>query len=815
MKLRSNTRAAALAAALILSGLPSFASTLSAQQPVEEMQGRVVIGAVEVVGASRIPETQIHAELGVQAGDTIDYLTIQRGMHRLWGLGQFADVRVLLVGDPGAALAPVTLRVEVDEQPVVTAIEFRGLENASASLVRDTVGLQAGRPYQPGRAARAEAMVRALLATKGIQLASISHRLEDVPDQPTEKRLVFDVREGGRVAIAEVAFEGNEMFSDEELRDALSTKPEGFLWYRQGRLDEATLRQDLRASLPAFYGQRGYLDFSVVGDSLVVDEETGKGRLVIELSEGPQYRLADFDIHGNREFASEDLRAYFEAGRSRGLLGLVGLGGGGVAADSAFDLVAFQEATQAVAQLYNNSGFLYAQVEPIIERVPPTDSTPAQVRVAWQINEFQPAYIRRVAVEGNTHTHEDVIRNQILVVPGDVYSEELLIQSYRRISALGFFETPVPTPRIEPDEETGDVDITFEVVEKQTGSLNFGTALGGASGVSGFIGYDEPNLFGQAKSGHLRWEFGSYSNNFEASYADPAILESNVSGSLSVFSSRDRFISFREGRRRRTGSAIRFGLPLPTDPRYSRLIVGYSLSRTSYEQFDDADQSSVFAQPPGIQSTVTLGLQRATIDHPLFPTVGTRLDLSADMNGGVLGGDGDFQRYIAEGSVWVPMGQLGGDAPGSSPVRLTLGLSAEAGAIFGDVSRFPFEKFYMGGVQFGRALRGYDETEITPFGVVDNDNRTFPTSDRLGNAFLRLSAEYAVRLNDNISVQAFYDAGGVFFEPQEINPLKLARGAGVGLMLVTPFGPIGLDYAYGFDKPQPGWQLHFKFGQGF
>ncbi len=802
-----------MAAALIVSGLlPS--SALEAQQPADSLQGRVVVSAVEVVGAARVPEPQVRAELGVEPGDTIDYLAIQRAMHRLWALGQYADVRVFLAGDPTNPAAPITLRLELEEQPTVASIAFEGLENVSASTIRDTVGLEAGRPYSPGTAAAAEAMVRSLLADRGIQLRSISHRLDDVEGRPNEKRLVFDVTEGGRVAIADVEFEGNTVFTDEELIGAIGTKPEGFLWFREGTLDEETLRLDLRANLPAFYGQRGYLDFAVVSDSLVVDDQNGKARLLIRVTEGPQYRLADFDVRGNRQFASEDLRRYFEAGRSRGLLGIVGLGGG-APDDSVFDLVAFQEATQAVAQLYNNSGYLYAQVEPIIERMPATDSTPAQVSVAWQISEYQPAYIRNVAIEGNTYTHEDVIRNQILVVPGDVYSEELLIQSYRRISALGFFETPLPTPRIEPDEETGDVDITFEVAEQQTGSINFGTALGGASGIAGFLGYDQPNLFGRAKSGHLRWEFGSYSNNFEASYADPALLESNVSGSVSVFSSRDRFISLPEGRRRRTGASVRFGLPLPTDPRYSRLIVGYSLSRTSYEQFDDDDASSIFSQPPGIQSTVTLGLQRVTVDHPLFPTVGTRLDLSADLNGGVLGGDGEFQRYIGSGSVWVPMGTIGGDAPGSNPVRLTLGLTAETGAIFGDVSRFPFEKFYMGGVQFGRNLRGYDELEITPFGFIESDDNRFSTANRLGNAFLRLSAEYAVRLNDNISITTFYDAGGVFFEPQEINPLKLSRGAGVGLTLVTPFGPIGLDYAYGFDKTNPGWQLHFKFGQGF
>jgi outer membrane protein assembly factor BamA len=172
-----------------------------------------------------------------------------------------------------------------------------------------------------------------------------------------------------------------------------------------------------------------------------------------------------------------------------------------------------------------------------------------------------------------------------------------------------------------------------------------------------------------------------------------------------------------------------------------------------------------------------------------------------------------------EGAWYVPVGSLGGNAPNSSPVRFTLGLTAEAGAIFGDPSRFPFERFWMGGVQFGRPLRGYDETTVTPLGYLPECDRTTVScpqlTDRFGDAYVRLSAEYAMRLSDNISLGLFYDAGNVWREPGEINPTRLLRGAGVGVTLVTPFGPLGLDYAYGFDKAPPGWQLHFKFGQGF
>ncbi|MGQ0812981.1 MAG: outer membrane protein assembly factor BamA [Gemmatimonadota bacterium] len=773
----------------------------------------LVVDAQTVAGNSRVTTETFLGETGIVASDTITINDVQTALRRLWATGKYKNLEPRLIEQPEEA--HIVLHWKIEEQPYISRIEFRGLENVKSSTVLDTVQLRGGGPLRPGRVAAAEGAVRDLLAKKGFQLKSISHRLEPVPGAKTpEFNLVFNVEEGQRVAIADVAFEGNEVFDDDELKGRLTTRPEGFFWFRPGTYDEEKLREDLRKNLPSFYGSSGYLDFTVLGDSLDVDQQTGKARLIIRVSEGPQYRLSEFDINGNTRFSSEELRRYFEQESAGGLLGGFGLGGARTTQVSGrpFDATAFEAATGRVKQLYSNSGYLYAQVSPRIEKA---DSN--TVRVAWDIREGNPAYVNTVTIAGNTYTHEDVIRGQLMVVPGDVYNEELLIQSYQRISSLGFFETPVSAPRIEPNEK-GDVDLTFEVKEKQTGSVNFGTAVGGGTGLAGFLGYDQPNLFGQAKSGHLRWEFGRFSNNFEASYSDPAIQGSRYSGSISLFSARDRFIQFTEGRRRRTGVGLRFGIPMPNDAR-SRLTVGYSLARTTYERFEEEESTTLFNLPPGIQSTVTLGLQRFNLDHPMFPTAGTRQEFEASLNGGILGGAGDFQKYMVSGAWYVPVGRLGGGAPGSRPIRFTLGLSAEAGALFGDASRFPFERYWMGGVQFGRPLRGYDETTITPLGYVPRCSAGQvacpPLEDRLGDAFLRLSAEYAIRFNDNLSVSTFYDAGGVWRNPSQLNPTRLLRGAGVGAMLVTPFGPLGLDYAYGFDKDRPGWQLHFKFGQGF
>ena len=800
-------RAAALAAALFLFVV---AAPAAAQQPT-------AVGAVEVLGNQRVATDDIRSQIGIAAGDSVVAADIERAMRRLYAMHQFRNVEVFEVADSANPNAPVTLRFRVEEQPMVGQIQFLGFENVRGSTVRDTVGLRANAPYDPARAARAEAIAREMLTQKGFQVRRLEHRLEPVGDSAGTVALIFDIEEGQRVAIAEIDFEGNEIFTDEDLREVLGTKGESFFWFRPGTYDEELLREDMRGALPAHYASRGYIDAVVTGDSLVVDPETGKARLIIEVYEGPQYRLAEFDVVGATRFSADDLKRYFEQRRS-GFLASFGVGGArdeGTRAGEVFDAVAFEAATTDVQRLYSNQGYLRATVSPMVERLPTTDSTTGAplVRVAWQIQEGQPSSIRRVDIIGNTFTHESVIRSQLLVLPGDLYNEELLIQSYRRISGLGFFETPLPTPRMEPVNEEGDIDIIFEVKEKQTGSVNFGTSLGGSLGLMGFLGYDQPNLFGQAKSGHLRWEFGKYSNNFEASYSDPSIRDSFLSGSISLFNSTDRFFTFSQGRRRRTGGAARVGVPVPGDM-FSRFSVGYSLSRTTYENFED-DDTNLFSLPPGVQSTLSLSLNRSALDHPLFPTVGSRQEVEASLSGGPLGGDGNFQKYTVSGAWYVPVGSLGGDQPGTRPIRFTLGLTLETGALFGDASGFPFERFWMGGVQFGRPLRGYDETTITPRGYIAREATNVPLEARFGDAFLRLSAEYAVRFTDNISLGLFYDAGNVWREPSQIDPTRLLRGAGAGLMLVTPFGPLGLDYAYGFDKDKPGWQLHFKFGQGF
>jgi outer membrane protein insertion porin family len=803
-----------------------FAGAASAQVP-QQMPDAPAVGArtvpietVLVQGAHRMSEPGIVVISGLQSGQRITAVEIQNAIRRLMATGSFESVEVYSAGDPSQG---VTLTIAVTERPLISRVEFQGLTRVSPRAIRDTVGIRDNQPLNPSEVVRTEAMIRNLLARSGFQVQSIDTAMVPVSQPEGAYNLVYRVEEGPRLTISAVEFRGNDAFSDSDLAGAIRTSPEGFFWFRRGRYDREVLEADLYQRLPGFYGSRGYIDFTVVSDTLVVDP-SGHARLVIEVEEGPQYILGEFDVDGNSRFPSEQLAQVFTAQR-RSVLGLPFFGGGQRERGEVFDRSALDAATARVSQMYRNEGYLFSEVEPVLERVTPSGpGEPYAVNVTWQVTERSPFYLRQVNIAGNTFTHESVIREQIFMMPGDVYNEERLMQSYQSISALGFFETPLAIPDINPDPETGEVDVTFRVAEKQTGTINFGTMFGGqrGGGVSGFLGYTQPNLFGQAKAADVRAEYGWGRNSFQASYTDPALFGTRNSGTASVFHMGDRYFSFADGRRIQTGASLRYGMPVPWLFR-TRAFVGYSLSSTRYQAVDqdcvDGDLLSIFCLPTATASNLSLGVTRDSRNHPIFPTIGTRQSFTLGQTGGPLGGDGDFRKLVTEMDWWVPVGSFGG-SPGAAvrPVRTAIGLQARAGSVFGDAARFPFERFFMGGTQFGQQLRGYDETEITPFGYSsrrENDPTYVPSQQRLGDAFLLLSAQYAVRFTDNISLSVFSDAGNVWSRASHIDPSRLFRSAGLGITLVTPFGPLGLDYAYGFDRAQPGWQFHFKLGQGF
>ncbi len=802
--------------------LPVFALAAAGASPLyaqEVAPGACAIPAfIEVAGNSRVDSAAVRSASGLAAGTQLNVHDIQSAIKSIYGTGKFDDVQIICRLEPVTGKA--ALVIQVRERPILTAYRVIGADRVSPKDVKERLAFPTGSPVDPAKIASAIARTDSLYESKGHYLARVRPE-STIADGNLS--IIFRIDEGRRLAISGIRVNGNAQVADEDIVDAMSTKPEGFLWTHNGEFDDAKFAADLSENIPQLYGSRGYIDFRILKDTLIVDRERGKGLIDITVSEGPRYTVGSFEVLGNRRFSTEQIGLFYPFGKAmqptltQRAASLVRRSY--INPPNTFDQARWDEAEQKLVEAYNDEGYIYAQIRPVAERVPSTDSV-RKVNLRWEIDERSPAIVNRIEIGGNDYTHESCIREQIVLAPGQVFNRNYLIRSYQNIGNLNFFETPMTAPETRPSGDEGDVDIIFKVKEKRTGNVNFGASMGQGTGLGGFIGLDQPNLLGRCKRAQVQWQFGRYINDFNGTYSDPNIRQSRISGSFTAYHTRSRFQIAELGGATRTGGQIQLGFPVPSSL-YTRLFVSYGGEKVKYE--DTGLLGTVAdACKNCFRSTLGFTAQHDTRTGLPFPADGGLQSFNAQFNGGPLGGTAAFQRYTTELRSYAPIGHIGGSVLGSEPMMFVAGLSAKAGAVFGGTGPFFYSQaFSLGGTQYGEQLRGYDEFSITPNGFNPNTNQTQASRESFGNAFFVGTAEIGLRLNQSLYLNTFFEGGNVWNKPREFDPTRLFRSAGFGVSTLSPLGPLGVDLGYGFDKvdaqgrPAPGWKLHFKLGQFF
>jgi outer membrane protein insertion porin family len=799
-----------------LAGLPLFA-----QQPdTTSTAGRCSKpDLVTVYGNNRIDEATVKGTAGIIPGSTINAQIVSRAIKALFSTGNYEDVKIVCTVDPKSDNASIDIHIV--ERPILVNTSVSGIKKVAEKDVLERLELPVGTALDPSLVARAVDRVDSLYESKGYYLARI-----EVDSTVTNGELTIDFKidEGNRLSISGIRINGNQRVSASAIVGAMQTKPEGFWWFRKGEFDEAKYAGDLTQRIPRLYGERGFIDFLVEKDTMIVDRERGKGEIQLSVREGPRYTVGTFEVLGNRRFSTEELKSFypFDGQRNQSLaetaLGILRRKYRNP--KGTFDESAWDEATNKVREAYHDQGYIYADIRPVEERVPSSD-TIRKVNLRWEIEEGAPAIINRVDIIGNDFTYESCIREQIVMLPGDVFRREYLIRSYQNLSSMNFFEQPMEEPQVQPDS-AGDVNITFKVKEKRTGNINFGASMGEGTGLGGFIGLDQPNLFGRCKRAQVQLQFGRYQNDLSLTYQDPNIRMSNISGSVTAYHTRARYQIADLGQSTRTGGQFQFGFPVPRSF-YSRLFVSYGGERVKYDDNTGTLLGTLATTCRNcFRSTLGVTFQHDTRVGGMFPIQGSMQSISAQFNGGPLGGTSAFQRYMTELKTYAPIAYIGSTAPGSQPLTFLVGLSARAGAVLGNPGPFfASQSFALGGVQYGEPLRGYCEFAITPAGFDPQACDGQARRESFGNAFFVGTAELGFRVNHMLYFNAFFEGGNVWNRPREFDPTRLFRSVGFGGSTISPLGPLGLDVAYGLDRvdangrKNPGWKVHFKLGQIF
>jgi outer membrane protein insertion porin family len=607
---------------------------------------------------------------------------------------------------------------------------------------------------------------------------------ESMGSQP----LVFRIAEGKKVRVRRVVFRGAEKLRPDELRKQMSTKTDN--WYRSGTFKSQEFELDLE-KIAQKYRDEGYLDARVVSHDLTfLEDEPNHLEILIEVEEGERYSAGSVSFRGNDVFDAERLEP------------LVVLREGEV-----FREKQLVESRNNLQTLYWDGGYIYSVISP--QRNVRPDRT---VDVEFQIREGEQARVRQVRIEGNDKTREAVIRRELRVLPGDLFSNTELRNSQADLFRLGFFNNVIPdfeqTPT--PDE----IDLVFEVEEKQTGQFTMGVGFSQQTRASGFFNIGENNLFGRGQSLQFAWQFGSRRSYLNLSFTEPWFLGTPTLVGVDLY---DRFSNaiqdFYDTRVR--GFGVRVGRPIP-GARYTRASLRYAYNQTTLRNFDpfyvetlDRLERELGAegvefqrldktQWPQVESGITTSIRRNSTDNPFFPTRGSDANLRHEINGGPFGGDLDYQRILVDYDWYL-----------SLPWKLAFHVGASSGHLmaYGNTRQVPdYVRFRLGGNRFFK-LRGYGDLDIVPRG-----NPRFVG----GRFYTTITTELAYPITRAVAVLGFVDQGDTWNSFDEADLTNLRTGAGFGIRLEVPLvGRIGLDYGYGFDQANPGWELHFNFGQFF
>ncbi len=775
------------ALALILVGAPTpraHAQDAPPAQPADDLgvyEGRVInavllVEPLEEGGAQPIAGPTRQKALNnirAYAGAPFRLETINDDVRRLNRLALFARVEVFVqLLDDGSV--DVTFRLL--ERPVIVDVQVSGNRRLNDQQIASEVDLLVGAPIDRFQVDRAARRIEDLYREKGYYFAQVSVDEDELADSGV---VLFRIREGQRLKVTSIRFEGSDAFSDKQLRREIDTRTSGI--FRKGQLDDDVLDADI-AALIQFYRNSGYLD--VRADTLVQPSPNGKEAIVTYLvEEGPLYTLRSVEVR--LEDADEPVFTRAQ------IAGLMPLKPGDV-----YGVRALQESLTAIRDAYNKLGYPDAAVGNVEKRDPQRPLVDLVVIVA-QGDRFLTG---EVVIIGNELTRQKIPRKLLDIRPQRPLDMNQVRKSERQIIESRLFDPQGVKITLQPPDpaEPEYRDVLVEVAETNTGSFNIGAAINSDAGVIGTISLtqrnfdiaDTPDSWGELFTGRafrgagqtFKIELlpGNQVQTYSISLTEPYLFDSDYSGTVALsYNSRD-FDEFDEQR-----IAARFGVGRRFGTRWNG-SVGLRLEHVELSDIAPSRPLDVFAAAgPDIITGVGFTFSRNTLNDRFRPSRGSVTSIGVEQVG-LIGGDYLFTRFDASHAVYLAIRE---DYLNRSTV---LELRGRVGYIpqgRGDVPTY--ERYYLG----GQTMRGLEFRTVSPKGI--RADTLMQSNDPVGGTFLFFAGAQITQpvFEEMFSVVAFIDSGTVTFDPG-FDDYRVT--VGVGMRFYVPaLSPAPLAFDFG------------------
>ncbi|ACY16471.1 outer membrane protein assembly factor BamA [Haliangium ochraceum] len=770
----------------------------------DDLYGRTV-ARIQFRGNRKVEDDAIRVNLRARPGAILTPETVRADLRAVWGMGFFQDV--VVEAEPEGD-DKVVLIFAVAEKPAVRKVLLSGNDEVTRDAINEVLDLKRDIILDVGKVKENRDKIRALYVEKGFYLASVEYELR--PAEGGEVDVWFVIQERSKVQIRDVSFIGNEKVTDDELRSIITTSAGGALSFisDSGIFQQETFERDL-FMIQAYYYDRGFINVKLGSPQIRLSRDKRYMYLSIPIDEGPVFHIGDIEFEG--DLIGEKADYYERLTVERG---------------EVFNRSKVGSDINALTNFYKDKGYAYVNVTPLTK----LDLEGRIVALTFEIERGNKVYFERINVRGNSKTRDKVIRREMKVSEGELYSQTSLDASRRRIEALGFFETPVniSTKRGSSDEF---IEVNVEVIERPTGTFQIGA---GFSSVESFIAQaqiSQNNLFGRGQTLTLQAQLSGLRQLFLLRFVEPYLLDTNWTFAFDLFNqSRDFGTGFR---RNSTGGNLTWGYPLSWE---SRVFLTYKLEKVGVDESGTIsfgqNRAPVEAESianlfrDGWTSSLKASVSYDSRNNRLFPTEGWNL------NGFFEVADGKFGSSVITDEP-NKFFRYGGFARHYRPIwgPFILKLNTEIGVTVNpDEEGVPItERYLIGGIYDVRGYRprslgprvfvqgvgdpsGSDLRSFTLGGnlqIIGNAEIEFPLFERVGiSGVVFMDVGNAFNLESRYCASASGSAGSLSpkFDPCFLEQFPgslihgLRRSVGFGFRWFSPIGPLRFEWGIPLDR---------------
>ncbi len=729
------------------------------------------ITEIKYDGMVQISESVALRMLPFDVGDELDEKKVNAAIKKYFDQGYFNDVWVEFEAG--------ILTFYFKEKAVISKVELKGWKESDDDVHNDVIQIKKGTLYDEKKLEAAKKRIIEAIEQDG-KIDTVVEIEKEYLENGSVK-VTFVVNEGEEIIINNLDYSGVYGIESDDFDEVIANKEHEFMGWFWGRNDGKMSLKDLEYDnlrIRDYYMQFGYLDAKVDEPFVRVNFDNYAADMSYQVEEGEPYTISKITVYQAKKVI-EDEKIYEKISLD---------------VNETFNIKTFREDAEKIKTLIADLSYAYVQVVPDLKK----NKKDHTVEVVFKVTPGDKVKIRNVLISGNSRTLDRIIRREIYLGPGDMYSLTDLSDSRNALGRLGFFDgNTIEEKRV--DNQT--MDLVVKVKEAPTGNIQLGGGYGSFGGILLSVAVNDRNVFGSGINVGVRLERSERTENYSFNISNPRLNDSDFSGNLSLFHSAYDYFDY---------SVNSDGASVGVGHRFSRYVsgyLGYGYSANSYDfsELSTLANNSLFFQN-FTKSGVTVSVSWDNTDDFYLPRKGFILSQSFEKTG--VGADANYLKSRTNYNKYYGLEEwVGFDTIFRYKARFYNVV---------DNGNIPIaEKFYMGGIG---SVRGYEAFSLAPDYIDPVTGERFVyASGRNAKAGGKMTFSNSVELSFPLVPKAkmrlvsFVDWG--FIGDKSLN--EISRGGyGLGLEWFSPVGPIQLMFANPLNQQVGDRTAAFEFTMG-